>query len=88
MKSETLISLQSNFIVSSGFNRTQWCKIISSRIRSVIISEKAAIAEAETVSDIGSFVLLDSSGKKQLQARKYIVKVGSESSRAQKAAMN
>lgn len=30
-KSETLTSLQSNFIVSSGFNRTQWCKIIRSR---------------------------------------------------------
>lgn len=42
MKSETLISLQSNSIVSSGFNRAQWCKIIRSRSQREIFGPRKA----------------------------------------------
>lgn len=62
MKSETLISLQSNSIVSSGFNRTQWCKIIRSRSKAKCLS---LAAEAETVRDIGSFILLEAVARRE-----------------------
>lgn len=58
VKSETLISLQSNFIVSSGFNRTQWCKIIRSRSR---WGKYLSLGKA-----IGSLILLDPQNKKTI----------------------
>lgn len=67
VKSETLISLQSNSIVSSGFNRTQWCKIIRSRSRwgkmfeprrSYWLVNIIGSAKQKTIPEVGSLKII------------------------------